>query len=558
MKIRRIRHKLLIVLAAALCLGFIAMAYFYNRTVEKSILDEYQRTLHRLSNTVILSIETIMAEDHAEIMQEYAKRLKTIPGVIDFRIARVDGTEAYLDNRTINAVNDRLGEKVFELRPKVIGPGPVFLPGDREIIKLFEGKESVYRIETSPQQGNLVQFFDTIPNRKGCDRCHGSDQRIRGVVKITSSLAQVERDMMLARLQSLAILGLSLFITMGIANFMLRRLVAEPIEAVSQAIRDISTGNYASEVKSTRKNEIGTMADSFNVMRAYLRDTHESMRVEQEKLRTLIQGAGEAVVVTNAAGEVVLVNGAACEMLGKSEEQIRAGGIVNLVDKPELFAAMLNDPSGRTEPARIQYRERWLLGAAATICDAGGRSLGSAALLRDVTQEQRLLLELQRLSTTDALTDVSNRRHLDATLKTEMERARQSGLPLSVIMLDVDHFKKFNDTYGHDQGDRVLKMVGEVMKSSVREYDVPCRYGGEEFTIVLPATDANGALAVAERLRCNIEAMRVDALQVTISLGIACYPGLAAETPEALIQAADAALYLSKEGGRNRSTIATA
>ena len=199
----------------------------------------------------------------------------------------------------------------------------------------------------------------------------------------------------------------------------------------------------------------------------------------------------------------------------------------------------------------------------AVIFDAmqSAKAKGEHLVLADTAgrmhNKENLLRELQRLATTDALTDVYNRRHLDATLKTELDRAKQSGLPLSVIMLDVDHFKKFNDSYGHDQGDRVLKMTGHVMKAALREYDVPCRYGGEEFSIVLPATGAAGALAVAERLRCDVESMRVDDLQVTISLGIACYPDIAAAAPEALILAADGALYRSKDGGRNRSTIAT-
>lgn len=557
MKFRRIRHRLLAALAAVLLLGFVAMAYFYNQAAESSIYNEYRRTLHRLTDSVIMSVETIMSESHAEIMPEFTKRLKTLPGVIDFRIARIDGTEAFQDNRTINAVNDRLGEEAFKPRVRESHPAPVFLPGDAEIARLFEGQESVYRIEASPAQGNLMQLFDTIPGGKKCERCHGADQKIRGVVKITSSMVALERDMMSARMQSLVILIVSLTLTMAATGYMLGRLVAEPIEAVTKAMTNISSGDFESAVISRGKGEISEMAESFNAMRTYLRDTHLGMQLEKGKLSTLIQGTQEAVVVTDAAEKVVLVNAAACELLGKSEEQICAEGIVNLVDRPDLIRGMLDAGDTRPDPTLIEYRGRWLFGTASSIRDQTGNFIGSAALFRDVTQEQNLLRELQRLATTDALTDVYNRRHLDATLKTELDRAKQSGLPLSVIMLDVDHFKKFNDTYGHDQGDRVLKMTGHVMKAALREYDVPCRYGGEEFSIVLPATGAAGALAVAERLRCDVESMRVDDLQVTISLGIACYPDIAAAAPEALILAADGALYRSKDGGRNRSTIAT-
>ena len=116
MNIRRIRHKLLITLTIALSLGFATIAYFYTVAVEKSIISDYQRTLHRLTDTVVMNIETIMKENHAEIMPDFARRLKTLPGVIDFRIARIDGTEAYIDNQTIDAVNARLGEATFPRR----------------------------------------------------------------------------------------------------------------------------------------------------------------------------------------------------------------------------------------------------------------------------------------------------------------------------------------------------------------------------------------------------------------------------------------------------------
>jgi diguanylate cyclase (GGDEF)-like protein len=218
---------------------------------------------------------------------------------------------------------------------------------------------------------------------------------------------------------------------------------------------------------------------------------------------------------------------------------------------------MLDNTDASKEPTLVEYKGRWLLTSANTIRDKEGSPIGSAALLRDVTLEQALLKELERLSITDALTDVYNRRHLDATLKRELDRSRQTGAPLAVIMFDADHFKNFNDTYGHDQGDRVLKMAGQVMKGAVRKYDVPCRYGGEEFAVILPSTGPEGAMQVAERLRQDVETMSVDGLKVTISLGVACFPMITADTPAALVEAADVALYRSKESGRNRSTMAT-
>lgn len=556
MRIHRIRHKLLITLAIALALGFTTIAYFYTRAVEASILSEYQRTLHRLTDSVVMNIETIMKENHAEIMPDFARRLKTLPGVIDFRIARADGTEAYMDNKTIDAINQRLGESAFPRRPGSAEAPRVFSLDDPGVAEALQGKESVLR-KSKETANAVVHFYDPIPHSAKCEGCHGKNGPVRGVLKLTTSMAEAERDMMKARLQSLIVLVISLVLTMAITGYMLGRFVATPIEEITAAMMQVTGGNFEVQVTSRRKDELGRMARSFNKMTSDLRRTYHKMKREQEKLYTVIQGAQEAVVVTDASGKVVLVNDAAEDLLGKDVERISADGILNLIDEPERLQAMLDDADASKEPTLIEYKGRWLLTSANTIRDNDGSPIGSAALLRDVTLEQALLKELERLSITDALTDVYNRRHLDATLKRELDRSRETGAPLAVIMFDADHFKTFNDTYGHDQGDRVLKMAGQVMKSAVRKYDVPCRYGGEEFTVILPSTGPEGAMLVAERLRQDVEAMDVDGLKVTISLGVACFPMISVDSPEALVEAADIALYRAKESGRNRSILAT-
>jgi diguanylate cyclase (GGDEF)-like protein/PAS domain S-box-containing protein len=560
MKIQRIRYKLLITLAIALSVGFSTIAFFYTQAVEKSIISEYQRTLHRLTDSVVMNIETIMKGNHAEIMPDFARRLKTLPGIIDFRIARIDGTEAYIDNKTIDAVNERLGDISFPRRSGPIElPDKVFSMADPGVDKALQGQEAVLvRSEGTAETGALVNFYDPIPFSPKCGGCHLEDGPVRGILKLTTSMADAERDMMQARWQSLVVLIVSLVLTMAITGYMLGRFVATPIEEITRAMMRVTGGDFSVQLPSGRKDELGKMARSFNKMTSDLQRTYQQMKHEQEKLYAVIQGAREAVVVTDASGQVVLVNDAAEDLLGKSVERISEEGIFQLFDDPAKFKALLNESEVVREPTLLEYNGYWLLTSASSIRDADGVSIGSAALIRDVTLEQSLLKELERLSITDALTDVFNRRHLDAVLKTELGRSRQTGAGLAVIMCDADHFKKFNDTYGHDQGDRVLKMVGQMMKKAVRKYDVPCRYGGEEFTVILPSTDQAGAMLVAERLRQDVESMAVDGLKVTISLGVACFPEIPVESPEALIEAADAALYRSKENGRNCSTLATA
>ena len=169
--------------------------------------------------------------------------------------------------------------------------------------------------------------------------------------------------------------------------------------------------------------------------------------------------------------------------------------------------------------------------------------------------------ELARLSTQDGLTGLANRRRLDEVLDSECRRAHREKSPLSLLMTDVDFFKKFNDSYGHQAGDDCLRQVASALALALRRpADVAARYGGEEFAVVLPNTDSAGACKVAEVIRASVEALQIphaaseDASQVTLSLGVATMELGEDPDPKALIQRADSALYRSKHNGRNRWT----
>ena len=181
---------------------------------------------------------------------------------------------------------------------------------------------------------------------------------------------------------------------------------------------------------------------------------------------------------------------------------------------------------------------------------------GEVALLTQVFNDMVKRLragreELERLSITDGLTRLYNRRHLMSTLQEEARRARRSERPLGVLMLDVDHFKRFNDAHGHQAGDDVLTRLAAVLHECTREVDCCARYGGEEFVVLLPDTPADDAIAVAERIRARLAQEDFDGDRVTISVGAAEFPA-DGETPEFVMQSADAALYRAKHDGRDR------
>lgn len=170
----------------------------------------------------------------------------------------------------------------------------------------------------------------------------------------------------------------------------------------------------------------------------------------------------------------------------------------------------------------------------------------SNAQLRQILREQSIM---------DALTGLFNRRYMEETLQRELARATRTGAPLSLIVYDLDHFKKVNDTHGHEAGDAVLKACSQQVRRSVRESDVPCRYGGEEFVLILPDCAKEAAFAKAERLREEFSRLHIThdrqlPCRITATFGVASFPGDAAEA-DRLFSAADEALYRGKERGRN-------
>jgi diguanylate cyclase (GGDEF)-like protein len=209
----------------------------------------------------------------------------------------------------------------------------------------------------------------------------------------------------------------------------------------------------------------------------------------------------------------------------------------------------------------------------------GALVVGSTAPDRDLSREEERMLEtvtlhaartlanaqmyarMETMATTDGLTGLANRRRLEELLGEALARAKRFSRHVSVLMVDADHFKSVNDTYGHGVGDLVLQRIAEVLQAEARRTDVVARYGGEEFVVALDETDVNGALRVAERIRERVEKEVVHGefgrVRVTVSLGLACWPEQGQrpdgdESMQAVLDAADQALYEAKRKGRNR------
>lgn len=541
-------NKLTAAIGLAVALGIGGMILLHTRQQQADILTENEHTLLQVTESVSRGLETIMLGGYADIAPYYAERLRDVQGVDDLRLLRPDGREAFRDNTTIVAINNRLGHQAFP--PRGQQQAVQVLPAtDGFLAAAVRSRRPVSYYETGEDGRGQISILAPVILDDRCHACHDPALAVNGVVKLTTSLKEVEADLAATRRDALGILVGSVSLIVLAVWLVVQRGIARPILAASQAMASIAEGRLEQTVPVRGRDELAHMAETFNAMARHLEATYDGLQTEQNKLTTIILAALEGIVVTDDAGNVLLVNPAAEALLDKPGWRLMTEGFASILDDPDRVAGWLAQ-GGAVED--VAYGGRVLNVQVTSIIARDGEPLGSFALLRDVTEERRLEQRLQSLSTTDALTGLWNRRHLDQTLAAELERARRYGLDLSVLLFDIDHFKSFNDTHGHDQGDRVLKAVAAATAAVVRQVDVACRYGGEEFVVILPGTAAAGAMEIAERLRAAIAALDVDGLKVTATIGVADRAELAAERPATLLEAADRALYEGKRGGRNR------
>ena len=543
---KRIGHKLILTFAGIAAVGLGMIVLFYADQQQDSLFDQNEEMMNKVTESVIQGLQTVMLAGYADVAQDFAANLQNVDGIVDFRILRTDGNEAFLDNKTIGNVNRYTGTELFE--PREEETVRQILPSDYLELRNAIATGEITRIYTSSESGEkLLTFIAPIKNSKECQECHGSEDLVRGVVKITTSLAEVEGAVKASRQQAYLLSGPFLLLIIVVTSIMVKRTIVIPITRVTTAMISVSRGDLTLKVPVLGRDEISVMAKSFNRMSEKLKSTYEGLEEEHDKLTTLVLSAHDGMIITDRQGRVVLTNPSAAEILKKSADEIFADGFNHLFDDPNIMRRAIEE-QGYIE---IEHDNRVLQILASTIQNQEQTIIGSAALIRDVTTEKRLQEELQHLAISDGLTGLYNRRYLDTSLANELGRSQRYGHEMSIIMFDVDHFKLFNDEHGHDPGDRVLQYLSGTVKDQIRILDIPCRYGGEEFLIILPETNHASAMAIAERLRKSIEQTAVDGLSVTVSIGVASYPDLEVENYQKFIEAADKALYEAKKAGRN-------
>jgi diguanylate cyclase (GGDEF)-like protein len=357
------------------------------------------------------------------------------------------------------------------------------------------------------------------------------------------------------------------------------------------AARRLGGGDFSARVPTTGGDEFAALGEEFNKMARQLEERLADLAQERERVQDSMRRLGQAVgsnldrdallqlVVQTAVEGVGGEAGRATVRPRRGaplEERVRVGGVNGLTEAlREAEARALR--SGKAEEAEVgdgcaiahplndsDTRDGVVglvsVGRTGRAFTAGERDLFHyLATQAGVSMENVGLHEtVARESVTDELTGLFNRRRFDEVLDTEVERAKRFGHSMALVLLDIDDFKLVNDTYGHQQGDVVLREVARVLRESVREIDEPARYGGEELAVVLPGTDLHGAYLLAERVRQGVEALRMPLMvadgeiQITASLGVAALPE-SADDQDGLVAAADAAMYDAKRAGKNRA-----
>ncbi len=297
------------------------------------------------------------------------------------------------------------------------------------------------------------------------------------------------------------------------------------------------------------------------------KELEAQLSFSESRYRTVLASMREGVIFQDALGAVVTINSAAERMLGGAAGAEGRSGLV-----PGSWKAIREDgspypasehPSLLALKAGVQVDEAvmgipkadgstlWLAVNARPVPGADGSIQGAVTSFADISERKQKADAIRRAAESDFLTGLKNRYAMNKKLREELSRAERYGEPLSVLFLDIDHFKRVNDLYGHDTGDEVLRGVASIIASTLRGNDIASRWGGEEFLIIAPHSAAAEAGALAERIRGAIEAAPMgQAIRVTASVGHSSYR--AGDDIDALVNRADKALYHAKEGGRNR------
>jgi diguanylate cyclase (GGDEF)-like protein/PAS domain S-box-containing protein len=368
---------------------------------------------------------------------------------------------------------------------------------------------------------------------------------------------------------------------------MIHILVARRTARISSVLKKFGDGDRSARLQVERNDEISELSHSINWLLAEIEEDEKEIRDGHERLHALFDNVIESVIVINEKGTIESANPATEKIFGYTPEELMGCNVSMLMpefvshEHDSYLASFCESDVARTVGAGRQVEARHKSGncfpaeLAISEMHVHGERLFTG-ILRDISEQVEMRRKMQQAyeelheaharleesARTDKLTSLFNRGHFDTTLLGEILRATRHGLPMSLMLLDVDYFKPYNDYYGHLAGDHCLKELAQTLKQTfLRSGEVVARYGGEEFAVILPHCNKQDAMNRANRLLSSVRERAIPheksgvADHITVSIGVITHIPRAKQPadPDDLIKAADEMLYNAKAAGRNQS-----
>ncbi len=441
---------------------------------------------------------------------------------------------------------------------------------------------------TLPRQGNVTVGGSSY---RSVTQTFDGFGRLPVSVTVLSDLAATNSSVQTSQIVAAVFIAAFLLLAFAFSVLAARELQSQ-LGRFLQAARRLGSGDFSSPVPIEGHDEFAALGEEFNKMSSQLEHRLEELQQERARLRESVRRIGQTFasnldrpvlleLALRTAVDAVQADCARLSARSTPEDSLAQAQLVGSLAglDQHVFEAERNALHGdglgesQTDGANVAsvalgtFEDTNRVYGVITVGRAHPFTDDDRDILRSLAAQTTLALEnvelhyqVRRQAVTDELTGLANHGRFQELLQLEMEQVRRYQHPVGLIMLDIDDFKSVNDTYGHQQGDVVLRQVARVLRDTSREADSPSRYGGEEMAVILPHTDLEGAYAIAERVRTSIEGLRVPrlddggVLRITASLGVATSVN---GRKDALIADADGALYQAKHQGKNRTVGAT-
>lgn len=548
MPVRSLGIRLALVISAVLFLLMLPVGLWLDRQFTAAMRYEAMRQAKLHGSTLLASLQTLMLNGQGTLARSWLDRMYGESGIIDIEVLRRDGNEAFTDLNTVEAVNNFLGFPRFERQPtEPRHPRRVL---SRAFERSLRGELAIDW--NTPGE---VTLFMPIARQSECLACHGyEDNPLRGVFKLSFSTRDEERriDNVRHRLWGIAagLVGL-----LGVAMWLaLRMSVLRPIARLRDAITRVGRGDRHAKLAVTQRDELGEVVTVFNQMQ-------DQLLAGETRIRAVMDHVADAVITIDEQGIIESANQAVRHVFGYSPGELLGQNVKVLMPPPyrDEHDKYINNYLASGKP-RILGMSREIVGRRKdgsvfpmdlTVSEMSLRGRRHfIGIARDITERMGKVAAIEYQALHDALTDLPNRTLFSDRLLQAILSATREGKALAVIIMDLDHFKEINDTFGHHGGDVILQQVAGRMRSVLRKSDTVARLGGDEFAVLLPASDLADALMIAKKLLgaldrpCELE---TQLLQVGASLGIALFPEHGPDGAT-LMKRADEAMYEAKRG----------